>query len=105
MPPARVFVQLTVEGVNEYHGVYVLIEDLDKTAVRRRLGTTCGRLMKTTQVECPDEVDFDDGVPNESAARFQSWLSATDPSIKAEDAVALSSRCSPRKPCATCWEV
>ena len=28
MPPARVFVQLTDEGVNEYHGVYVLIEDL-----------------------------------------------------------------------------
>ena len=88
---ARVFVQLTDEGVSEYHGVYILIEDLDKTAVRRRLGTTCGRLMKTTQVECPDEVDYDDGLPNESAPRFQGWLSGADTSIRADQAVALES--------------
>jgi hypothetical protein len=71
---ARLFVHFTDEGKTEYHGVYILIEDIGKDALRRRLGVAAdvGWLYKMTGGTC-DGVDFDDGPPNEARDRFNAW--------------------------------
>ena len=64
---------------HEYHGIYIVIEDIDRTAIRRRFGVDEGRLLKTTTGSCRDQVVFDDDAPNPSAQAFDEWL-ALDPS-------------------------
>lgn len=76
---ARLFVHFTDGGVEqvEYRGLYVVIEDLDRTAMRGRLGSGCGALLKTTTGRCRDEVDFDDGAPNDARGPWDAWVSAS----------------------------
>ncbi len=71
---ARLFVHVSDEATTEYHGTYVLIEDLDRTAMKRRYGAACGRLLKTTDLSCPDEVEYDDGAPNPTSERYRAWF-------------------------------
>ncbi len=75
---ARLTIHFSDTGAQQYQGLYVLIEDIDRTAVRARFATDEGLLVKTTDLACVDEVVFDDGPPNEAGERFSSWL-ATDP--------------------------
>jgi hypothetical protein len=61
-----------------YQGLYILIEDIDRTSVRARFADDRGLLVKTTDLNCLDEVVFDDGPPNAAADRYAAWL-ADDP--------------------------
>lgn len=77
---ARLTVHLTRGGEEsvEYRGVYLMIEDLDRTQLRARTGSSCGALLKTTVGRCREEVDYDDGSPSESRPPYDAWL-ATEP--------------------------
>jgi hypothetical protein len=77
---ARLTVHLTDGGAEKslYQGLYILIEDIDRTSVRARFADDQGLLVKTTDLNCLDEVVFDDGPPNAAADRYATWL-ADDP--------------------------
>jgi hypothetical protein len=60
----------------EYHGVYIVVEDIDKAALRRRFGSDIGRLVKNSKDGCLPEVEHDDGPPNAATAAYDSWFSA-----------------------------
>jgi hypothetical protein len=75
----RLLIELAEPGAEpaagEVHGVYLLIEDIDRTALRARFGEdgAQGRLTKTTATACADEVEFDDGGRNEATAAYEAW--------------------------------
>lgn len=71
---ARVTLHFTDTGSSRYQGLYILIEDIDRTAVRSRFGRDQGTLMKTTDLACVDEVVFEDGRPNDASDGFAGWL-------------------------------
>lgn len=71
---ARVTLHFTDTGTEQLQGLYILIEDIDRTAVRARYGADEGLLTKTTDPECLDEVVFDDGPPNAATDAFDAWL-------------------------------
>ncbi len=73
---ARLYVHFTDDGAEEYHGIYVLIEDIDRTAIRARFGADEGQLLKTTTGSCRNQVVFDDGPPNEALDGFDAWFAA-----------------------------
>ena len=73
---ARLNVHL--DAAVEYHGLYILIEDIDRTAIRRRFGFDEGTLLKTTSGSCRDQIVFDDGLPNATTEAFDAWM-ALDP--------------------------
>jgi MYXO-CTERM domain-containing protein len=75
---ARLSLQLTDTSESRYQGLYLLIEDLDRTAVRARYTASEGTLFKTTDINCEDEVVYDDELPNSATAGFEQWL-ALDP--------------------------
>jgi hypothetical protein len=75
---ARLTLHFSDTGAQQYQGLYVLIEDIDRTAVRARFATDQGLLVKTTDLACVDDVVFDDGPPNVAGELFSSWL-ALDP--------------------------
>src|SRR4051812_9371673 len=54
---ARLTVQFSDTGSTQYQGLYVLIEDIDRTAVKARFGSDgdAGTLLKTTDVGCVDQ--------------------------------------------------
>jgi MYXO-CTERM domain-containing protein len=66
----------------EYHGVYLLIEDIDRQAVRRRWGIDLGRLVKYSKAGCPSELQYDDGPPNASRAAFDAWIARSPTSVE-----------------------
>jgi hypothetical protein len=71
---ARVTLYFEDKPEGEYHGAYLLIEDIDKSALRRRWGRDDGRLIKASKAGCPNETQFDDGPPNAAAAAFDSMI-------------------------------
>lgn len=71
---ARVTLYFTDTGEERYQGLYILLEDVDRTAVRARYGADQGLLTKTTDPTCPDEIVFDDGPPNPATDAFAAWL-------------------------------
>jgi MYXO-CTERM domain-containing protein len=71
---ARVTLHFTDTGAELYQGLYILLEDIDRTAVRARYGAAKGRLTKTTDPACQEELVFDDGPPNAAADAFDAWL-------------------------------
>jgi hypothetical protein len=73
---ARLYVHFTDDDETEYHGLYIFIEDIDRTAIRARFGADEGRLLKTTTGSCRDQVVFDDGPPNEVIDAFDAWFAA-----------------------------
>lgn len=77
---ARVTVHFDDTGATRDQGLYVLIEDIDRTAVRARFGADAdgGTLVKTTDLGCVDQVEYDDGPPNAATDLFTTWL-AEDP--------------------------
>jgi len=76
--PATAYAKVTFhfedKPEGEYHGVYVLVEDIDRTAIRRRWGRADGRLTKMSKDNCSPEAEYDDGPPNESFTNFNTWL-------------------------------
>ena len=80
--PGTAFAKVTLyfedRPQGEYHGVYVLVEDIDRTAIRRRFGVADGRLIKASTPDCSPEVQYDDGPPNDALAAFDAWI-AKDP--------------------------
>ncbi len=76
---AKLFVHFTDDDEVEYHGLYILIEDIDRTALRRRWVADEGILYKNTGGDC-DGIRIDDGPPNEAADLFAAWdgLSSDD---------------------------
>jgi hypothetical protein len=77
---ARLFVHHDGDSEPEYHGIYILVEDLDRTRLERRFGDGTGTLYKDTGgggAPC-DGVRQDDGPPNEALDRFEDWY-AKDP--------------------------
>jgi MYXO-CTERM domain-containing protein len=71
---ARVTLELTDTGEQWYQGLYILLEDIDRTTVRARYAADQGLLTKTTDPSCPDEPVFDDGPPNSATDAFNGWL-------------------------------
>jgi uncharacterized protein (TIGR03382 family) len=69
---ARVDIEFVDDGAVEPHGLYILIEDIDRTALRRRWGDGAGRLYKNTGSDC-DGVVFDDGPLNAALTAFTTW--------------------------------
>lgn len=74
---ARLYVHFTDDGEVEYHGLYILIEDIDRTALRARFGFDEGTLLKTTTGSCRNRVVFDDMAPNSSTDSFDAWDDAS----------------------------
>ncbi len=74
---AKVIVHTDDKPDGEYHGIYILIEDIDRTAIRRRWGDAQGRLSKMSKDNCSPQVEYDDGPPNETFPAFTSWLAKT----------------------------
>jgi hypothetical protein len=70
---ARVTLTFTDTGERRYQGLYILIEDIDRTTVRARYGEDHGLLTKTTDPMCQDEPVFDDGRPNTATDAFNAW--------------------------------
>jgi hypothetical protein len=77
---ARLTVHFDDAPAGEYHGAYLVIEELDRASIQRRLGAARaeGRLLKKTNPNCPVTVKYDDGPPNAAQAAFDAW-SAKDP--------------------------
>jgi len=71
---ATLTLHFTETGESRYQGLYVLIEDIDRTAVRSRFGADRGTLYKTTDPACVEDVVFDDGPPNDTTDAFDEWL-------------------------------
>jgi len=65
-----------------YHGLYILIEDMDRTALKRRYGPDIGDgvLLKTTTGSCRDQVVFDDEpYTNQATESFDAWMDLNPP--------------------------
>jgi MYXO-CTERM domain-containing protein len=71
---ARLTLHFTDTGAERYQGLFILIEDIDRTTVRARYGADHGLLTKTTDPACLDELVFDDGPPNTATDAFNAWL-------------------------------
>jgi hypothetical protein len=71
---ARLYVHFTDDDSVEYHGLYIVIEDIDRTAIRARYPGDTGTLVKTTTGSCRDQVVYDDGAPNGAADGIDEWL-------------------------------
>ena len=73
---ARLTLHFTDTGETRTQGLYVLVEDIDRAAIRSRFGADQGLLVKTTDLGCVDEVEFDDGAPNSASDLFAAWRAA-----------------------------
>jgi hypothetical protein len=79
---AKLFVHPAEDEANpKYHGLYLLLEDIDRSALRRRSFETQGRLVKTTSTACRDKPVFDDGGDNQSLKLFNAWLTRNPGSV------------------------
>ncbi len=78
LTPGTAYAKVTtyLDGSDQgiYRGVYILIEDIDRTALRRRGLVGSGRLEKQSAANCRPEAEFDDGPPNEAKASFDAFL-------------------------------
>jgi MYXO-CTERM domain-containing protein len=72
---AKVTIHTEDKPDGEYHGVYLLFEDIDKAALRRRFGTDIGKLVKNSKDACNPQVEYDDGAPNAATAAWNAWFS------------------------------
>ncbi len=88
---AQVTLHFEDKPEGEFHGAYVLIEDIDKTALKRRFGRGDGRLVKASKAGCPIEVQFDDGPPNEAKASYDAFIGKAGGLADAEKGVELDS--------------
>ena len=70
---ARLNVYLGDATSLQYHGIYILIEDIDRTAIRTRFGDGEGILLKTTSGGCRNREVFNDG-PNAASDATAAWL-------------------------------
>jgi hypothetical protein len=78
----RLYVELTDLGETNYHGLYILVEDIDRTALKRRYGPDIGNgaLLKTTTGSCRDQVVFDDlPYTNQATDSFEAWMDLSPP--------------------------
>ena len=73
---ARLFVHFSDDEHVEYRGLYLLLEDLDRTALRRREASACGALLKSTVGWCREDPEFDDGPPSEGRSLYDAWYDA-----------------------------
>jgi MYXO-CTERM domain-containing protein len=82
---AKVTIHTEDKPDGEYHGVYILLEDIDKSALRRRFGPDDGRLVKNSKDACAASVEFDDGPPNAAKAAWDAWYPSAPGSLAAAD--------------------
>jgi hypothetical protein len=71
---AKVYLHLDGAEQGDYRGLYMLIEDIDRSAVKRYFGDNDGRLIKSTKDNCFNETEYDDGPPNEAAAAWAALI-------------------------------
>lgn len=71
---ARLTLHFSDSNETQLQGLYILIEDIDRTTVRARYGADEGALYKTTDPACIDEVVFEDEPPNSATDAFDTWL-------------------------------
>jgi uncharacterized membrane protein YgcG len=71
---AKVTIHTEDKPDGEYHGVYILFEDIDKAALRRRFGTDVGKLVKNSKDACNPQTEYDDGAPNAATAAYNAWF-------------------------------
>ncbi len=73
---AKVYIHPDGAAVGEYHGVFVLVEDIDRPALRRRVGSyySDGAMTKQTNAVCAAQSEFDDVVANPSRQAFEDWM-------------------------------
>ncbi|HEY0710512.1 MAG TPA: CotH kinase family protein [Polyangia bacterium] len=78
---ATVTLHFDGQSAGEFHGSYILIEDIDKSALRRRFARADGRLVKSSKAGCPTELQFDDGPPNAAKAAFDGFIAKSPASF------------------------
>jgi hypothetical protein len=71
---ARLTLHFSDSNETRHQGLYILVEDIDRTTVRARYGADEGALYKTTDPACVDEVVFEDPPPNSATDAFNTWL-------------------------------
>ncbi len=71
---AKMYLHLDGAEQGQYRGLYMIAEDIDRAAVKRYFGDNDGRLIKSTKDNCNNEVEYDDGPPNEAAAAWSELL-------------------------------
>jgi hypothetical protein len=71
---ARVYVHLDGDPAGQYRGVYGIVEDIDRNAIKRYFGHSEGKLIKSTKDNCFNELEYDDGAPNEAADAFDAFI-------------------------------
>jgi hypothetical protein len=80
LSPRTAYAKLTLhfdgDPVGEYRGVYILIEDIDRAALRRRGLSGTGRLEKSSTYNCSPEIEFDDGTPNAAKQAFDAFVAS-----------------------------
>jgi hypothetical protein len=86
---AKVTLHTEDNPAGEYHGVYILLEDIDKAALRRRFGSDVGRLIKNSKDGCAPEVDYDNGPPNAAQAAYERWFATAATSTVAEASLGI----------------
>ncbi|MET0344464.1 MAG: CotH kinase family protein [Polyangiales bacterium] len=98
LTPRSAYATLTVhvDGAAQgaYHGVYVLVEDIDRAALQRRGLSGTGRLEKASTYNCSPEVEFEDDGENAAKAGFDAFLAEATrtPAAPAGELAALASR-------------
>jgi MYXO-CTERM domain-containing protein len=71
---AKVYLHLDGADQGQYRGIYMVTEDIDRAAVKRYFGNNDGRLIKSTKDNCYNEIEYDDGPPNEAAAAWAALM-------------------------------
>jgi MYXO-CTERM domain-containing protein len=71
---AKVYLHLDGDPQGQYRGLYMIAEDIDRAAIKRYFGNNDGRLIKSTKDNCNNEIEYDDGPPNEAAAAWNALL-------------------------------
>ena len=82
---AKVTIHTEDKPDGEFHGVYILLEDIDKAALRRRFGADEGRLVKNSKDACAAAVEHDDGPPNAAKAAWDAWYPTAPGSLAAAE--------------------
>ncbi len=70
---AQLWIHFEEDNAVEYHGLYIVLEDIDRSALKRRYGNAQGTLLKTTSPSCHDQLVFADEPSNAATEAFEGW--------------------------------
>jgi CotH kinase protein len=70
---AKLYLHLDGDSKGQYRGVYLMVEDIDRAAIKRYFGNNEGRLIKSTKDNCNNVTEYDDGA-NAAAAAYDAFI-------------------------------